>query len=140
MPRKMKFKGWVTDNKQCSYQELTETEVSNFIKDLNQMVPGKIKSILIDWDQTRTEQGTWPTKTIVSMWFRNETNLPTKVGLLDIIKTELEKEPKKLYGQEISSRLEKSPKRKPLARAHMLCSAWSQRGGRRRVQNPCCPR
>ena len=44
------------------------------------------------------------------------------VGLVDIIKTELKKEPKKLHGQEISSRLEKSPKRKPLARAHMRCS------------------
>ena len=74
----------------------------------------------IDWDQTRTEQGTWPTKTIVSMWFRNDTNLPTLVGLLDIIKTELKKEPYKLHGQEISSRLETSPKRKPLARAHGL--------------------
>ena len=34
MPRKMEFNGWVTDCKQCSYQGLTETEVSNFIKDL----------------------------------------------------------------------------------------------------------
>ena len=40
MPSKMEFKGWVTDYKQCSYQGLTETEVSNFIKDLHQMVLG----------------------------------------------------------------------------------------------------
>ena len=33
MPRKVEFKGWVTDYKQCSYQRLTENEVSNFIKD-----------------------------------------------------------------------------------------------------------
>ena len=74
----------------------------------------------IDWEQTRTEQGTWPTKTIVSMWFRNETGLPTMVGMLDIIKKELKKEPYKLHGQEISSRLEMSPNTKPLARAHAL--------------------
>ena len=78
------------------------------------MVPDQYQKY-IDWDQTRTE-GTWPTKTIVSMWFRHETNLPTMVGLLDIIKTELKEGPYKLHGQEISSRLEISPKRKPLAR------------------------
>ena len=31
MPRRMEFKGWVTDYKQCKYQGLTDTEVSNFI-------------------------------------------------------------------------------------------------------------
>ena len=30
MPRKMEFKGWVTDYKQCSYQGLPETEVLKF--------------------------------------------------------------------------------------------------------------
>ena len=58
--RKVEFKGWVTDYKQCSYQGLTETEVSNFIRDLI-----KFQKYL-DWDLTKTEQGTWPTKTCVS--------------------------------------------------------------------------
>ena len=31
-------------------------------------------------------------QTMVSMWFSSETNLPTKVGLQDIIKEELKKE------------------------------------------------
>ena len=34
LPRKTEFKGWVTDYKQCSYQGLTDTEVSDFIGDL----------------------------------------------------------------------------------------------------------
>ena len=74
--------------------------MSNFIKDLHQMVPDQFQKY-IDWDLTKTEQGTWPTKTFVSMWFSKETYLPTMVGLLDIIKTELKKEPYKLRGQEI---------------------------------------
>ena len=42
------------------------------------------------------------------------------VGMLDTTKQELKKVPYKLHGQEVSSRLEMSPKRKPLARAHAL--------------------
>ena len=56
MPRKMEFKGWVTDYKQCSYQGLTETEVSDFIKD--QRVPDPFIKY-VDWEQTKTEQGAW---------------------------------------------------------------------------------
>ena len=33
MPRRMELKGWVTDYKQCRYQGLTDTEVSNLIND-----------------------------------------------------------------------------------------------------------
>ena len=93
----MECKGWVTDFNQCSFQGLTEIEVPNFVKDLHQMVPDQYRKY-IDWEQTKTEQGTWATKTIVSMWFSSETNLPTMVGLLDIIKEELKKEPCKLRG------------------------------------------
>ena len=42
----MKFKGWVTDYKQCCYQELTETEVSNFIKDFHQMAPDQYQKYI----------------------------------------------------------------------------------------------
>ena len=41
MPRRMEFKGWVTDYKQCRYQGLTE--VSNLINDLHKMVPDALK-------------------------------------------------------------------------------------------------
>ena len=54
------------------------------------------------------------------MRFSNETNFATTVGVLDTIKQELQKAPCKLHGQEVSSRLEMSPKRKPLAEAHAL--------------------
>ena len=70
----------------------------------------------IDWEQTRNEQGTWPTKVMVSLWFSNEANLLTRIGLLDVMREELKKGPYKQKGQVVSPRLELSPKRKPLAK------------------------
>ena len=52
--KKIEFKGWVTDYKKCSYQGLTATEVSNFIRDLQKMVPDQFHKY-IEWDQTRKE-------------------------------------------------------------------------------------
>ena len=74
----------------------------------------------IYWDQTRTEQGNWPTKTFVNMRFRSDTNLTTMIGLLEIVKHELKKIPYKLHDRVVSTRLEMSPKRKPLGMAHAL--------------------
>ena len=102
MPKKMEFKGWVTDYKRCKVEGLTDTEVSNSIMDLQKMVPEQYQKY-IDWDRIRSEHGTWPTKTFVNMWFKNETNLTTMVGKLD---AELQKATYKLHGQEVSSRLE----------------------------------
>ena len=62
------------------------------------MVPSEFHKY-IDWDQTRTEQWNWPTKTFLNMWFRNDTNLATMIGLLEIVKHELKKIPYKLHDQ-----------------------------------------
>ena len=69
---------------------LTNNEVTNFISDLQKMVLNEFHKH-IDWDQTKTEQGNWPTKTFVNMWFKNETNMATKIGMLEIVKHELKK-------------------------------------------------
>ena len=45
-------------------QGLTDKELSSLINDLHQMVPEALKKY-IDREQTRTEQGTWPTKIMV---------------------------------------------------------------------------
>ena len=92
IPRKMEFKRWVTDYKRCSLEGLTNSEVSNFISDMQKLVPNVFHKH-IDWDQTKTEQGTWPTKKFVNMWFKNETNLATMIGLLEIVKNELKRYP-----------------------------------------------
>ena len=94
-------------------------EVTIFIRDLQKMVPNEFHKY-IDWDQTRTEQGTWPTKTLVSLWFKNETNMATMIGLLKFVTDELKKIPYKLRDQVVSARLEMSPKKKPLAKGHAL--------------------
>ena len=98
--------------------QLAETQVSNLIQDQHRMVPDTQK--ICGMVTNKTEQGTWPTKIIVNMWFSNEANLPTRIGLLDIIRTELKKTPYKLRGRVVSCRLELSPKRRPLAGAHAL--------------------
>ena len=106
----MEFKGWVTDQTRCSFQGLTVNEVMKFIGDLQKMVPNEFHQY-IDWNKTRTEQGNWPTKTIVKLQFKNETNLATMIGLLKIGKDELKKMPCKLHEQEeVSARLEMSLK------------------------------
>ena len=73
--------------------------VSNFIRDLQKIVPDQFHKY-IDWEHTRTEQGTWPTKKLVSMWFKNETNMSTMIGMLEIVRNELKKAPYKLHGQD----------------------------------------
>ena len=65
----------------------TETEVSNFIKDLHQMVLGQFQKYVIGIKPRLNERGTWLTKTNVNMCFRNEANLPAVLGLLEIIKS-----------------------------------------------------
>ena len=115
----------VTDNKKCSYQGLTDTKVSNFIRDLRKMVPDQFHKYT-GWDHTRTEQGTWPSKTFVNMQFKNETNLATIIGLPEIVKEEIKKGPYKLHGQEVSARLEMSPKGSQRRRTQWV----QERGGK----------
>ena len=97
VPRKMEFKGWVTDYSNGSIQGITDDGGPKLLSDLERMVPQQAQK-WIDWDQTRKEQGTWPTKSMVSMWFKHETNLVTMIGLLKIIQEELEKQPTRFMG------------------------------------------
>ena len=108
----MEVKGWDTDYRRCSLEGLTNNEFTNFISDLQKMVPNEFRKH-IDWDQTKTGQGTWPTKTFFNMRFKNETNLATMIGLLKIVK----KMSYELHGLMVSARLEMRPKRKPLTEA-----------------------
>ena len=70
----------------------------------------------IDWDQTSKEQGNWPTKTMVSMRLKNETNLVTMIELLKVAKEVLEKASHKIHAQKVTARPEVSP----LTKAHAL--------------------
>ena len=101
--RKMESKGWVTDYTRSSYQGFTMDEVAPFLVDLKQMIP-------------LNAQGSWPTKTMVSLWFKSDTNLATMIELLLVVKDELNKEPCKLHEQLVKARLEITPTRNPWRR------------------------
>ena len=121
LPRKMELKKWVTDYEQCSYQGLTETEVEIY--------------------QGPARKGTYQqrkTKTMVNIWFSNDTNLPTMIGLLDIIKrgTQEGAPQTSLASKLIQTGVE--PEKKPLAKAHTFV-LWRPQGGEWGwVQKPRC--
>ena len=57
------------------------------VLDLEQMIP-ETSHKYVDLDQTRSERGPWPTKNMVSMWFKSETNLVVMIELLRTVKEE----------------------------------------------------
>ena len=63
---------------------VTDSEVEKLVSDLERIVPQQAPK-WVDWDQTRKDPGTWPTKMVVSMWFKNEANLVTMIDLLRTI-------------------------------------------------------
>ena len=94
-------------------------ELTKFLTDLDKMVPQQARK-WSDWDQTRKEQGPWPRKIMVSVWFKHETSLVTMIGLRRIMKEELDKAAYKIHGQNVMGRLEVSPQRRPLAKTQAL--------------------
>ena len=119
VPRKMEFKGWVTDYKRCSLEGLTNNEVTNSISDLQKMVPNEFHKH-IGWDHTKTEQGNWADQDVRQDVVQERDQFGNVIGILEIAENELEKVLYKLHGQRVSARMEMSPKRKPLAKAHDL--------------------
>ena len=89
-PRKMEFLGWITDCTKGSLQGITDDEVMTILSDLEKMIPRQAHQ-WIDWDQTREQQGNWPTKKMVSVWFKNETILALMIELLKVVKEEMKK-------------------------------------------------
>ena len=120
IPRKMEFKGWVTGYKKCSFQDSrpTRSRISseiykrccrvNFTSTLTGTKPGQ-------------KQGNWPTKTFVKMWFENETNMATMIGMLGIGKHELKKIPCKLHDEVVCAKFGNDPLRGSPWQRPMLC-------------------
>ena len=123
IPRKMEFQGWVTDQSKGNLQGITDDAVSQLQGDLERVVPQHAQKG-IDWDQTKKEQGTWPRKIMVSMWFKHETNLVTMIDLLNIMKEELDKAACKSSGQSAKARMEVSPQRRPFTKGAARLCAW----------------
>ena len=76
------------------------------------MVPDQFRKPF-DWDQPLTDQGTWPTMTVVNTWYKNETTLATMIRILEIIEEEIKKIPLYMRCHEISARLEMSLRGSP---------------------------
>ena len=55
IPRKMEFKGWITDYTRSSFQGTTNEEVMVFIVELQKIIPGQFHQY-IDWDQELVDQ------------------------------------------------------------------------------------
>ena len=81
LPRKMEFKGWVTDYKQCRYQGFADTELSGFTRDLQKMLPDHDQKC-VDWDQTKENVADH----LLSACGSGMTNLPKMVRMFNIIK------------------------------------------------------
>ena len=115
----MEFKGWITDFQQCSLQVIAMEEIKDFIDDLEEMIPESSHKY-IDWEQTKSEQGHWPTKNTVGMWFKRDMNLVVMIDLLRIVKEELKKKHYTIKQREVVARLESSPQQKRFNRAHTV--------------------
>ena len=63
------------------------------------------------------------------MWFKCETNLATMIELLRVVKDKLKKKPYESKGQVVKARLEMSPQKKPLAKAHAFHKGMSAAKG-----------
>ena len=55
IPRKMEFKGWITDYTRSSFQGTTNEEVMVFIVELQKIIRGQFHQY-IDWDQELVDQ------------------------------------------------------------------------------------
>ena len=108
----MKFEGWVTDCRLCSFLGFMFTDDSNFT---TQVDAGSISQVM--------EQRTWPTNTILKMLCSTE---GTMVAMLDILENTSRRCPV-CFMEEVSARLELSSRRNPLVKAHALfCEGFKE--------------
>ena len=126
--RKMEFKRWVTD---CT--RTTVDEVAHSFFNLKQMIPLNAQRF-VDWEQTNTEQWNWPTKVLISMWFKSETNLATMIELLMVVKDELKKKPHGLGGQAVTE-IGNEPQDETRGESPRVVLQRPQKRGRERFQN-----
>ena len=89
VPRKLEFKGWSADWSTKHIQGIQDDQVKIVLKEIEAMMPTEVKQ-WIDWAQTKGNQGTWPKKTMVSLWFMHGTGKIMRVEILKMMRVELE--------------------------------------------------
>ena len=81
--RRWSLKAGSLITQEAVFKEFLTKRFRVFIVDVEKRIPNQFHQY-IDWDQSRKEQVNWPTKTIVNMRFKNETDLATMIGLLKV--------------------------------------------------------
>ena len=86
--------------------------------DLEKSMPQEVRK-WINWEQTTNEQGPWPTRTMLSLWFIHDTGLMMMIEIMQLMRDELDGAEFCENGEREGTNLEKSQK-KPQARAQAL--------------------
>ena len=87
-PRKMELKGWVADYRRCSLEELTNNKDTNFISDLQKMVPNEFRKHKVG-TRPRQKNGFGLQRRSSMCGSRMRLNMATLIGMLVIVKNEL---------------------------------------------------
>ena len=74
IPRKVEFKGGMHLFHSQNIQGIPHSQVKTVLEDLEKMIPQDVRK-WIDWEQTKSDQGPWPRKIMVSLWFKHDTGL-----------------------------------------------------------------
>ena len=85
------------------------------IKELEEMMPVELKRI-INWE-TCEDQGPWPKKMKVFLWFKEDTHLVHMIGTLRRMREEMAKKQYKVNGYIVKANLEYDPKSTPFRKA-----------------------
>ena len=83
--KKTGFKEWNPDFTERNIQGITDSQVKTVLDDLEKFMPQEVRK-WINWEQTRKAQGPWPGKTMLSMWFKQETGLMMMIEILKMMR------------------------------------------------------
>ena len=84
----MEAKGKITDCSKSSLHGIADREVMELLERSRETGAAARAQTWVDWDQTRKEQGTWPKKTMVCMWFSHEISLIVMIDILKMTREE----------------------------------------------------
>ena len=75
---------------------------------------------LIDRDETKHDQGPWPRKTMVSLWFKHDTSLMLMIEILKKMREKMAKTNYSVSGELVRTNLEIRPEKKTLRRSQAM--------------------
>ena len=83
VPRKIEIKGWKTGLvEKTQIQGIQDDEATKIMDDISAAMVAEVKA-KINWEHLKENQGPWPRKTIVNLWFGHGTEMGMMVQLLE---------------------------------------------------------